>query len=304
MPRKRRIAIIGEIHHVMSRGLEGKEIFRDDDDREKFLSITGKSLLDGDCRCYGWVLMNNHYHLVIRPLGHSLQRVMRRVNGAYALYFNKKYNRRGYLFQDRYKSLATQEHWYLKELIRYVHLNPVRAGVVKNLEDLQWYPWSGHVQMIGADKKEWFNHTEALSKFGLRKDSAQKNYLDWLSQGVGLEGEGWRVVRDTTDEEGVEDLRISGEAIFVKKVLMTVQAYQSIAALKLKHRKSMDTIFDSICKKYKLSQEYVLTKGRQDKRSEAKKKFCKEAIMQNGYSLQDVASFLNMNSSSVYRMVW
>lgn len=112
----------------MSRGIDGMVLFRDDEGREKMCSLFGKVFTEGTCQCYAWVLMDNHYHLVIRPLNQTLQRLMRRINRSYAKYYNRKYNRRGYVFQDRFKSVSTQEYWYLRELICYVHLNPLRAG--------------------------------------------------------------------------------------------------------------------------------------------------------------------------------
>jgi len=128
MPTKKRIVVPGAIAHIMARGIDGRIIFKDDDDRSCFLSLLSESMVKTGYRCYGWVLMNNHYHLVVRCNDNSLDELMRTMNSRYAKYFNRKYTRRGYLFQDRFKSIITQDQHYLEELIRYVHLNPIRDG--------------------------------------------------------------------------------------------------------------------------------------------------------------------------------
>jgi REP element-mobilizing transposase RayT len=121
----------------MARGLDRELIFPDNVDRERMLQLVERHFIKFRCACYAWVLMDNHYHFVVRPLEPNLATAMRRINGAYARYFNKRHDRRGYLFGDRYKSLATQELDYLRELIRYVHLNPLRARIVDSIDSLE-----------------------------------------------------------------------------------------------------------------------------------------------------------------------
>ena len=133
MARKARIHVPGVIQHIMSRGIEGKDIFADDEDRTTFLHILSESLSIAGHRCYAWVLLPNHYHLLLRSSEEPLGIMMCRLNSTYARYFSIKYNRRGYLFQDRYKSITTQDQNYVEELVRYIHLRCRTRSVVSIL---------------------------------------------------------------------------------------------------------------------------------------------------------------------------
>jgi hypothetical protein len=132
--------------------------------------------------------MPNHYHVLVRPADTDLGAVMRRINGAYARYFNKRHGRSGYLFGDRYKSIATQEYFYVRELIRYIHLNPVRGGTVRKLSHLARYLWSGHHDIISGSRFEWYNTDYVLSKFGKTKAASIKAYLKFLAEALEEKG--------------------------------------------------------------------------------------------------------------------
>jgi len=99
--------------------------------------------------CYAWVLMPNHFHFLLRTGSIPLPTFMRRFLTAYSVYYNRRYERSGHLFQNRYRSIICEEDPYFTELVRYIHLNPVRGGIVKDLLDLERYPWSGHRILMG-----------------------------------------------------------------------------------------------------------------------------------------------------------
>ncbi|MDP3981457.1 MAG: transposase [Chlamydiota bacterium] len=143
MPRDKRLNIPGGVYHVISRGIERRDIFLDGIDKTEFLSRLENALVKTDSQCLAWVLMGNHFHLLIRTGTKSLSELMRKLLTGYAIYFNKKHKRHGYLYQNRYKSVLCQEDVYLLELVRYIHLNPVRAGIISTIEELDVYPWSG-----------------------------------------------------------------------------------------------------------------------------------------------------------------
>jgi len=141
MPRQPRLDAPGLLQHVMARGIERREIFTDDKDRQSFLNRLAAILEDTQTLCYAWALIPNH--LLLRTGATPLSKVMRRLMTGYAVSFNRRHKRSGHLFQNRYKSIVCEEDPYLLELIRYIHLNPLRTGLVKDLKELDQYPWSG-----------------------------------------------------------------------------------------------------------------------------------------------------------------
>ena len=133
MPRTKRLNIAGGVYHLFTRGIERKEIFKDDKDREEFLFRLADALKKTGSVCYAWALMPNHIHLMIRAGGGSLSDIARRLLTGYAVYFNARHKRRGYLYQNRYKSIVCEEQPYLLALVRYIHLNPLRASAVRHI---------------------------------------------------------------------------------------------------------------------------------------------------------------------------
>ena len=143
MPRQARIDAPGALHHVMCRGIERRKIFRDNQDRRDFVERLGRVLMETTTTCLAWVLMPNHFHLLLRTGCTPIAGVMRKLLTGYAVTFNRKYKRRGHLFQNRYKSILCQEEPYLLELVRYIHLNPLRSNIVATWAKLERYEFCG-----------------------------------------------------------------------------------------------------------------------------------------------------------------
>ncbi len=112
---------------------------------ERFTDLLAKTVT----RCFAWDLMSNHFHLLLKPISVPLSCLMRRLLTGYAVVFNRKYKSSGHLFQNRYKSIVCEEEPYLLELVRYIHLNPLRVGLDADLVGLDYYPWSGHSILMG-----------------------------------------------------------------------------------------------------------------------------------------------------------
>ena len=155
MPRQARLDDPGTLHHVMIRGIEGKSIFRDNRDRKEFVTRLGNLSKETGTRVLAWALLRNHVHLLLFSGPSGLALFMRRLLTGYAQGFNRRHRRRGHLFQNRYKSIVCEEDPYLLELVRYIHLNPLRASLVKSLGELERYPWSGHRVLVGREKNGW-----------------------------------------------------------------------------------------------------------------------------------------------------
>ena len=129
--------------------------------------------------------MDNHVHILFRSGRHSISVVMRRLLTGYAQYYNHRHNRTGHLFENRYKSILCDEERYLLALVRYIHLNPVRAGIVKDMEELEVYPWSGHRAMIGKVSYEWMDRERVLSEFEGKGKKRVGEYQRFIRDGIG-----------------------------------------------------------------------------------------------------------------------
>lgn len=137
MARPLRIEYPGAFYHVTSRGNEQKDVFKSQKDREKFLSYVESAVVRYGAVVHTWCLMSNHYHLLLETPSGNLSQIMRHINGAYTTYFNVKRKRAGHLFQGRYKAILVEAGAYALEFSRYMHLNPVRAGMVAKPEQYQ-----------------------------------------------------------------------------------------------------------------------------------------------------------------------
>ncbi|MEW6114667.1 MAG: transposase, partial [Thermodesulfobacteriota bacterium] len=168
MPRKSRIDVAGALHHVMVRGIERGKVFRSDTDRNHFLERLGGILRETKTICYAWSLLPNHFHLLLRTGPVPISTVMRRLLTGYALWYNRRYRRHGHLFQNRFKSVLCQEDSYLLELVRYIHLNPIRVGLVGDLDELGGYGYCGHGVVMGELKRPWQDTGSVLAMFGER----------------------------------------------------------------------------------------------------------------------------------------
>ncbi len=163
MPRPlRRVSETG-IYHVMSRGSRRKNIFHDNEDRKRFINIMINKKKNGSFNLYGYCIMDNHYHLLIKEEKESLSTIMKMINAAYAIYYNERYKGVGHVFQDRYRSEAINNDTYLLGVTRYIHNNPIKAGLEKRVQD---YPWSSYQQYFNYKRdSDLVNITFILSLF-------------------------------------------------------------------------------------------------------------------------------------------
>ena len=185
MPRLARLDAPGVLHHVIIRGIERRGIFRDDFDRENFLERLSILVPETQTICYAWVFMSNHAHFLLRSGSGGIAHLMRRLLTGYAVSFNRRHRRHGQLFQNRYKSIICQEDVYFKELVRYIHLNPVRAKVVPDLGGLNQYPYCGHRALMDKQKRDWQETAYVLSVFGNSPAAARRSYNAYVKAGYG-----------------------------------------------------------------------------------------------------------------------
>lgn len=178
MARPLRIEYPGAYYHITSRGNERKAIFKNKTDRNSFLSYLKSAYLRYGAIIHVYCLMNNHYHLLIETPKGNLSKIMQHINSAYTTYYNVKHKRAGHLFQGRYKAILVDADAYAGELSRYIHLNPVRAGMVDMPEK---YTWSSYQYYIGKKKKpDWLAIDFIQSYFEQKNLSVQKNYTNFV----------------------------------------------------------------------------------------------------------------------------
>ncbi|MDO8956472.1 MAG: transposase, partial [Deltaproteobacteria bacterium] len=174
------------LHHVMGRGIEKRKIFLDDQDRVDFINRLGQLVKEDSMDIYAWAILPNHFHILCKTKKRPLSSSMRNLLTGYAVNFNRRHRRHGHLFQNRYKSILCQEDAYLVELVRYIHLNLLRAGVVKDLRELNDCPWLGHLALLrNIDGREWQNRDYVLSYFGGGR-RGRRNYLRFVEEGISL----------------------------------------------------------------------------------------------------------------------
>lgn len=178
MARPLRIEYPGAFYHVTSRGNERKPVFKSQRDREKFLAYLESATERYDASVHVYCLMDNHYHLLLETPAGNLSQIMQHINGAYTTYFNVKRQRSGHLFQGRFKAILLEADEYAKELSRYIHLNPVRAGIVALPEE---YPWSScrHYTVDNA-APGWLQRSFIFGYFGNNVAVSMRRYREFM----------------------------------------------------------------------------------------------------------------------------
>ena len=180
MPRAPRADAPGAVHHVIARGIERRLIFLDDRDRGDFLSRATRILPECGTDCFAWALMPNHVHMVLRTGDRPLATVMSRLLTGYARRFNERYDRVGHLFQNRYRSLLVGDDAHMLTVVRYVHLNPVRAGIVPSVKALAAYAWTGHSVLMGQRLAPFQSTRQVLAAFGPGRGSGREALERWM----------------------------------------------------------------------------------------------------------------------------
>jgi REP element-mobilizing transposase RayT len=185
MPRQPRLDAPGALHHVMGRGIERTQIFRNDGDRADFLGRVADVGRARALSVYAWALMPNHFHLLVRTGGQPLPQSMQKLLTGYVVNVNRRHTRDGHLFQNRYKSILCEEDDpYLLELTRYIHGDPIRGGLVPGLAALKTYPWAGHAAILGGVPRAWQETAPILAHFGTTRRWAATRYEEFVLAGL------------------------------------------------------------------------------------------------------------------------
>ena len=305
MPRLARLDAPGVLHHIIIRGIERRKIFRDDKDRDNFIDRLSVLLPETQTACYAWAFIPNHAHFLFRSGIAGISTLMRRLLTGYAIYFNRKYRRHGQLFQNRYKSIICQEDIYFKELVRYIHLNPLRAKIISDIKELNKYPYSGHSVLMGKKKREWQDAKYVFSYFGKKDSDSRRNYILYLKKGIdqGRRPElvggglvrslgGWsgiKKMRLKGQDRGKGDERILGDGEFVTALLSEAnEKFERRYELKgLGY--DLKKISQKVSKIYDIGIEKIYSRGRRKVQVEARDVLCYWAVRELGISCTELA---------------
>ena len=314
MPRKARIDAPGALQHIIVRGIERRKIFYDDEDRDNFLDRLGGVLTDTGTPCFAWALIPNHAHLLVKTGVTPIATVMRRLLTGYAVSFNRRHRRHGQLFQNRYKSILCQEDSYLLELVRYIHLNPLRAKLVEDLKDLDSFSYGGHSVMMGKREQSWQDADYILKFYAPGRLSARRRYRQYVEEGVG-EGRkpdlvGGGLVRSTGGWSAVKalrkgfertkgDERILGDGQFVETVLKEAQEH-----LEGKYRLKTDGydfkwLVERVAGQLGLDPHEVLAPGKYPQIVKARSLLCYWATRELGMTTIELSKKLKLTQPSI-----
>ncbi len=318
MPRQSRIDAPGALHHVIVRGIARRKIFYDDTDRERFLDRLGAIVNGCELACFAWALIPNHFHLLIKTGSVPLSSAMRRLLTGYAVSFNKRHRRWGHLFQNRYKSILCQEETYLLELTRYIHLNPLRAGLVKSLNELDRYDFTGHCFILGRRENDWQDTEFILRRFGRRLADAKRNYREFVRKGVeqGRRPEftggglirsvgGWTALKALRKAKVYTkgDERILGDSDFVQQVLENADEQLEHKYMLRAQGCDIASVAERVGQLLQMPVTQVMAPGKNRQTVRARSLLCYWAVRECGMTMVYLAGKLGISSTAVSQSV-
>jgi REP element-mobilizing transposase RayT len=317
MPRQPRLDTFGALHHIIGRGIERTKIFRNEEDRIDFINRLAALCREKALVVYAWALMSNHYHLLVRTGKQPLSSSMRRLLTGYVVNFNRRHKRYGHLFQNRYKSIICEDDFYLLELTRYIHLNPLRAGIVGSLKELPKYKWTGHRVIMGKARNDWQDVDTVLAYFSSRRKEAIVRYESFIREGIAAgrrpELTGGGLVRSAGGWAQVKSLRRKGKPIasderilgsgeFIERLFAEAEQRERETLRLAKRVPDLKEFAERIAKLQKIESDELLMGSRKREFVKARKIFCQAVVKKGKYSGADTARFLGISTSAVNRL--
>jgi putative transposase len=317
-PSQARLDTPGTLHHVIIRGIEKRRIVDDDRDRNSFVSRLGQIAIATRTSIYAWALMTNHSHILLSNGPQGLSNFMRRFMTGYAVNYNLRHRRYGHLFQNRYKSIVCDADGYFVELVRYIHLNPLRVDLVKNLSELERYPYCGHAVITGKIRHDWQDREHVLSWFGRTEGEAKKAYRKFAEDGIALgrraELVGGGLVRSmggwseviSLQRRGARELadeRILGSGDFVERILKEADERVRQQYSRPERPSDLKRLIGQLCRKQKVSMTELMSRSRRDTISRFRGKLACTLIEEHGISMAEVARQIGMTTSGISKML-
>lgn len=318
MPRGARLDAPGTLHHVIVRGIEKRKIVNDDKDRTDFVTRMSDIAVETDTSVYAWALMTNHAHILLRSSDYGLPRFMRRFLSGYAISYNNRHNRHGHLFQNRYKSIICEEEPYFLELVRYIHLNPLRAGIIDTLVKLDRYKWCGHSVIMNHQKNKWQNRDYVLNWFGEKEGEARQSYRKFVMEGIGLGKQpeltggglvrsmgGWSVVKAMRKKDIQEkgDDRILGSSEFVSQLLAEAEEKIKYQLSENKIKKRIHSEITNRCKQDQITIDQLKSGSRIRPLPKIRRDLALKLVNDYGVTLAETARQLGVSTSGIAQII-
>jgi len=318
MPRHARLDATGALHHVIIRGIDRSTLFADDSDKQRFVDKLGEYISVTGCSLYAWVLMSNHAHLLVKSGNIGLSGTMRKLLTWYAVYFNKRHGRTGHLFQNRYKSILCEEERYFLALVRYIHLNPVRAGIVTDIGSLDGYRWSGHAVLLGRHPGSFMDTRYVLQQFSNDESSARKAYRRFVAKGITVgpnpELTGGGLVRSSGGWSHVVsarrrkvtikgDERILGDSSFVLAVISEAEKRQSRSLRYPNPEIRTEGIIREECSRGQVSTAELESGIKRRNVTAVRETIALRCARDLGLSAAEIARHLGVNTSAITRAI-
>jgi putative transposase len=314
MPRTSRLDAPGVLHHVMIRGIEKTKIFTNNKDREDFIERLEYLCPVMGIKCYAWAFIPNHAHFLFQTGKEPISKFMRRLLTGYVIGFNLRHKRRGQLFQNRYKSIICQEENYLRELTRYIHLNPVRAKIVNTLDELKHYKYTGHSALMGNVTRKWQNTEYVLRYFGKNIRRARKEYESFVEAGLkeGRKKEltggglirslgGWIEVKEKLKGSVhiMSDERILGDSDFVDSIINQAEERYDKRERLRQEGYNLDRVAKKVAEVFDIEPDEVYSRGRQKRKVTARSLQCFWASRELGVSHTELAKKFELSLAAI-----
>ena len=319
MPRQARLDSPGTLHHVIVRGINKRRIVDDEEDRKDFVRRLGELAEETQTVIYAWALMSNHAHLLVCSGPAGIAKLMRRLLTGYAVSYNQRHRRYGICFR------TGTSRWFATGIVilrswcaTYIHLNPLRVGLAKDLRELERYPYCGHGTILGRHANSWQNRDSVLAQFGRGEAQSMEMYRRYMADGVSLgrrpelvggarrRGSGeWssaggprrRGERESTDE------RILGSGEFVERILKETDA-RMMRQQGLKNiKRQAERVVVEGCKKLGVSVTELRSGGRRGVTAQVRAEIARRLVEDYGLTLAEVARQVGISTSGVSKLL-
>lgn len=277
----------------MLRGIDGRDIFKDDRDRSRFCLLLQEASELHTFRIHAFCLMTNHIHLLLEPLECSLASGVHRFATRYAQHYNARHKKRGYVFQGRFKSILVEDGIYMKRLLRYIHLNPLEASLISKPQD---FHWSSHNGYFSRSDFTWLETERVLSYFGATRSVTLSNLAEFMTAKIDITEELQEIKRASR-------MGVYGSEEFTKAFVVTTKKLEMPDDKDNKNKvASIDMLIKLVCARFTCTAEQLISEDKQRNVVNARAVLARAAQLSKGLNLSDVSRALKKHPGTISRL--